>query len=54
MVLDLHLIWLQINAHDGRVNDLAFDHRDKELYLITCGDDKLIKVDSEFSSQDTI
>nr|XP_011466160.1 PREDICTED: topless-related protein 3 isoform X1 [Fragaria vesca subsp. vesca] len=35
---------LEINAHDGRVNDLAFDHRDKELYLITCGDDKVIKV----------
>lgn len=35
---------LQIEAHAGGVNDLAFSHRNKQLCVITCGDDKTIKV----------
>ena len=34
----------QIDAHVGAVNDLAFSHPNKQLSVITCGDDKLIKV----------
>ncbi|KAK7264670.1 hypothetical protein RJT34_32280 [Clitoria ternatea] len=35
---------LEIDAHVGGVNDLAFSCRDKQLCIVTCGDDKLIKV----------
>ncbi|KAG6426063.1 hypothetical protein SASPL_110277 [Salvia splendens] len=35
---------LEIDAHVGGVNDLAFSHPNKQLSVITCGDDKLIKV----------
>jgi len=35
---------LQIDAHIGGVNDIAFSHPNKTLSVITCGDDKLIKV----------
>ncbi|KAL5985607.1 Protein tpr3 [Asimina triloba] len=35
---------LQIDAHVGGVNDLAFSHPNKQLCVITCGDDKTIKV----------
>ncbi|KAL5783841.1 hypothetical protein ACOSP7_008870 [Xanthoceras sorbifolium] len=35
---------LQIDAHVGGVNDLAFAHPNKQLCVVTCGDDKLIKV----------
>ncbi|KAI4301739.1 hypothetical protein L6164_034986 [Bauhinia variegata] len=35
---------LEIDAHTGRVNDLAFAHPNKQLCIVTCGDDKLIKV----------
>ncbi|XP_029126737.1 topless-related protein 1 [Cajanus cajan] len=35
---------LQIDAHDGSVNDLAFSCLNKKLLVITCGDDKTIKV----------
>ncbi|KAG6421485.1 hypothetical protein SASPL_118038 [Salvia splendens] len=35
---------LEIDAHVGAVNDLAFSHPNKQLSVITCGDDKLIKV----------
>ena len=35
---------LQIDAHTGGVNDLAFAHPNKQLCVVTCGDDKLIKV----------
>ncbi|XP_071734473.1 protein TPR3-like [Rutidosis leptorrhynchoides] len=35
---------LEIDAHDGRVNDHAFSHPNKQLHVITCGDDKTIKV----------
>eukprot|EP00262_Sarcandra_glabra_P008603 TRINITY_DN2218_c0_g1_i5.p1 TRINITY_DN2218_c0_g1~~TRINITY_DN2218_c0_g1_i5.p1 ORF type:complete len:1138 (+),score=249.84 TRINITY_DN2218_c0_g1_i5:76-3489(+) len=35
---------LEIDAHVGGVNDLAFAHPHKQLCVITCGDDKTIKV----------
>ncbi|KAF8670073.1 hypothetical protein HU200_051266 [Digitaria exilis] len=34
----------EIDAHIGGVNDIAFSHPNKSLSIITCGDDKLIKV----------
>jgi hypothetical protein len=36
----------EIDAHIGGVNDIAFSHPNKTLSIITCGDDKLIKVRS--------
>lgn len=41
------LSW-QIDAHNGAVNDLAFAHPNKQLCLVSCGDDKLIKVRTIF------
>ncbi|XP_039686895.1 topless-related protein 2 [Medicago truncatula] len=35
---------LEIDAHDGGVNDLAFSVPKNQLCVVTCGDDKLIKV----------
>uniref|UniRef100_A0A453IHQ2 Uncharacterized protein n=1 Tax=Aegilops tauschii subsp. strangulata TaxID=200361 RepID=A0A453IHQ2_AEGTS len=35
---------LEIDAHVGGVNDIAFAHPNKQLCIITCGDDKTIKV----------
>ncbi|KAL8042991.1 hypothetical protein ABFX02_09G089000 [Erythranthe guttata] len=35
---------LEIDAHVGGVNDLAFSHPNKQLCVITCGEDKAIKV----------
>ncbi|XP_024453158.2 protein TOPLESS isoform X2 [Populus trichocarpa] len=35
---------LEIDAHVGGVNDLAFSTPNKQLCVITCGDDKIIKV----------
>ncbi|XP_072968974.1 protein TOPLESS-RELATED PROTEIN 2-like [Typha angustifolia] len=35
---------LEIDAHVGGVNDIAFSHPNKSLSVITCGDDKTIKV----------
>lgn len=35
---------LEIDAHVGGVNDLAFSNPNKQLCVITCGDDKTIKV----------
>lgn len=35
---------LQIDAHIGNVNDIAFVDRNKHICVITCGDDKTIKV----------
>ena len=35
---------LQIDAHVGNVSDLAFSQPNKQLYVITCGEDKTIKV----------
>lgn len=34
----------EIDAHIGGVNDLAFSYPNKQLCVVTCGDDKLIKV----------
>ncbi|KAK4746150.1 hypothetical protein SAY87_012462 [Trapa incisa] len=34
----------EIEAHTGSVNDLAFAYPNKQLCVVTCGDDKLIKV----------
>ncbi|KAH1079181.1 hypothetical protein AAZX31_19G216500 [Glycine max] len=35
---------IEVDAHIGGVNDLAFAHPNKQLCIVTCGDDKLIKV----------
>lgn len=35
---------LQIDAHIGGVNDISFVHLKRKCCLITCGDDKMIKV----------
>eukprot|EP00252_Welwitschia_mirabilis_P005633 TRINITY_DN1613_c0_g1_i10.p1 TRINITY_DN1613_c0_g1~~TRINITY_DN1613_c0_g1_i10.p1 ORF type:complete len:1114 (-),score=151.32 TRINITY_DN1613_c0_g1_i10:438-3779(-) len=35
---------LEIDAHAGGVNDIAFSHPNNKLCIITCGDDKTIKV----------
>ncbi|KAM7480337.1 hypothetical protein LguiA_028550 [Lonicera macranthoides] len=35
---------LEIDAHVGNVSDLAFSHPNKQLCVITCGEDKAIKV----------
>lgn len=35
---------IQIEAHDGRVNDLAFAAPNKQQFLITCGNDGTVKV----------
>ncbi|KAK4746755.1 hypothetical protein SAY87_025792 [Trapa incisa] len=34
----------EIDAHVGSVNDLAFSFPNKQLCIVTCGDDRLIKV----------
>ncbi|KAH9324714.1 hypothetical protein KI387_004892, partial [Taxus chinensis] len=35
---------LEIDAHNGSVNDIAFDCYNKKPFVITCGDDRSIKV----------
>ncbi|XP_031096828.1 protein TPR3-like [Ipomoea triloba] len=35
---------LEIEAHEGSVNDIAFKNLNYRLYIITCGEDKLIKM----------
>ncbi|XP_019441183.1 PREDICTED: topless-related protein 3-like isoform X2 [Lupinus angustifolius] len=35
---------IEVDAHIGGVNDLAFAHPNKQLCIVTCGDDKWIKV----------
>ncbi|KAI6692380.1 hypothetical protein NL676_020090 [Syzygium grande] len=40
---DLHQ-HAEIDAHAGTVNDLAFAYPNKQLCVVTCGEDKLIKV----------
>ncbi|CAI9772281.1 unnamed protein product [Fraxinus pennsylvanica] len=35
---------LEIDAHIGGVNDIAFAHPNKQLSIVTCGDDRTIKV----------
>lgn len=34
----------QIEAHAGSVNDLAFSYPSKQLSVVTCGEDRVIKV----------
>ncbi|KAI8019343.1 Protein TOPLESS-RELATED PROTEIN 2 [Camellia lanceoleosa] len=34
---------LEIDAHVGGVNDIAFAHPNKQLCIVRCGDDKTIK-----------
>ncbi|CAL5416073.1 unnamed protein product [Camellia sinensis] len=36
-----------IDAHVGGVNDIAFAHPNKQLCIVTCGDDKTIKLDAD-------
>ncbi|KAF5936255.1 hypothetical protein HYC85_027384 [Camellia sinensis] len=38
------MVYYSIDAHVGGVNDLAFSEPNKVLFLITCGNDKLIQV----------
>ncbi|GMP74627.1 hypothetical protein CsSME_00031998 [Camellia sinensis var. sinensis] len=35
---------LEIDAHSGSVNDLAFSYPNKQLSIVTCGENRLIKV----------
>ncbi|XP_059433655.1 topless-related protein 4-like [Corylus avellana] len=35
---------LEIDAHAGSVNDLAFSYPNKQLCFVTCGEDRVIKV----------
>ncbi|XWS70724.1 hypothetical protein CRYUN_Cryun03dG0072000 [Craigia yunnanensis] len=35
---------LEIEAHVGSVNDLAFSYPNKQLCIVTCGEDRVIKV----------
>ncbi|EOY31132.1 Transducin family protein / WD-40 repeat family protein isoform 8 [Theobroma cacao] len=35
---------LEIEAHVGSVNDLAFSYPNKQLCIVTCGEDRIIKV----------
>ena len=35
---------LEIEAHSGSVNDLAFSYPNKQLCVVTCGEDRVIKV----------
>ncbi|KAJ8534956.1 hypothetical protein K7X08_016684 [Anisodus acutangulus] len=35
---------LEFEAHSGSVNDLAFSKPNNQLFVITCGEDKLVKV----------
>ncbi|OMP11455.1 hypothetical protein COLO4_03799 [Corchorus olitorius] len=42
---------LEIDAHVGGVNDLAFAHPNKQLCIVTCGHDKLIKVWDSMTGQ---
>lgn len=36
--------FVQIEAHVGSVNDLAFSYPNKQLCIVTCGEDRSIKV----------
>ncbi|XP_057248693.1 topless-related protein 1 isoform X2 [Beta vulgaris subsp. vulgaris] len=40
---------LEIDAHVGSVNNIAFSKPDKETFVITCGDDKMVKVWDAFT-----
>ncbi|XP_062148973.1 topless-related protein 4-like isoform X2 [Alnus glutinosa] len=40
---------LEIDAHAGSVNDLAFSYPNKQLCFVTCGEDRVIKVWDAFN-----
>ncbi|KAJ7978950.1 Topless-related protein [Quillaja saponaria] len=40
---------LEIEAHVGSVNDLAFSYPNKQLCVVTCGEDRIIKVWDAFT-----
>ncbi|KAJ4908640.1 Topless-related protein 4 [Raphanus sativus] len=45
--MSYEVVWrliLPIEAHTGGVNHLAFSYPNEQLYVVTCGDDRLIKV----------
>ncbi|KAF7830321.1 topless-related protein 1-like [Senna tora] len=35
---------LKVEAHDGNVNDIAFSTINDQFFIVTCGDDKTVKV----------
>lgn len=41
---EFFLVVIQIDAHIGSVNDIAFSHPKQQMSVITCGEDKIIKV----------
>lgn len=44
-MLTVYCFWsMQIEAHVGSVNDLSFSYPNKQLSIVTCGEDRLIKV----------
>lgn len=43
-IILISFLLFQIDAHTGSVNDIAFSNPNKQLCVVTCGDDKLIKV----------
>ncbi|XP_022632523.1 protein TPR3-like isoform X3 [Vigna radiata var. radiata] len=45
---------LEIDAHVSGVNDLAFSHPNKQLCVITCGDDNTIKFGMLLLEQNSI
>lgn len=44
MINGVFVSLLQIDAHEGSVNDLSFSYPNSQLCMVTCGDDMLIKV----------
>lgn len=47
LIIDLSIVvnsLSQIEAHVGSVNDLAFSYPNKQLCVVTCGEDRVIKV----------
>jgi len=43
--MDTDIVFVaQIEAHAGSVNDLAFSYPNKQLCVVTCGEDRVIKV----------
>ncbi|KAJ0079754.1 hypothetical protein Patl1_24444 [Pistacia atlantica] len=44
LMLGMYMHSMLINAHVAGVNDIVFAHSNKQLFIVTCGDDKTIKV----------
>jgi WD40 repeat protein len=43
--MDINIVFVaQTEAHAGSVNDLAFSYPNKQLCVVTCGEDRVIKV----------